>query len=465
MTWMWRSAELRLHCCHCGPCRRWGVVTPPRRGVDEHGGLRAPGSRLPPRGTRVAPQIFTEARYKGVGSDRRNVPWSPENILIDMVVRLQRELADIRAESRQLQTPGVSPFVPTPRQDTFTTTKVPRFAGMTSWEQYRQVFDAIVLSNGWDGAMAALQLLSHLEGDALNVAPSNIKNVKAFGDMGQTARLQLIRDRFIAGHSSCELRRYLDSVPPETPIREVVDRCRVWESHADPEIRRVSKPGPEPIYPAYLVGDSDKGVEEIRVTAVTKPKSTLDRVEAGAAAPAPVPAPFPEVLVVEKLLQRLVAESQIRQPAPVVTSEPAGVETLLRSLLSGHLAPVQQPRQGPFRCDWNAVVCFSCGKAGHSATRCPTLEDTGGLRHDFTLVGGGASSSGKRRLIWAGCSPPGSVVRFDPRTQGEVQHGSPLPGKQWIWRRGIHPCRPSWVLSGALTDFGGDGRGDRSSGG
>ena len=39
-----------------------GVVTPPRRGVDEHGGLRAPGSRLPPRGTRVAPQIFTEAR-------------------------------------------------------------------------------------------------------------------------------------------------------------------------------------------------------------------------------------------------------------------------------------------------------------------------------------------------------------------------------------------------------------------
>ena len=41
--------------------------------------------------------------------------------------------------------------------------------------------------------------------------------MKAFGDMGQTARLRLIRDRFIAGHSSCELRRYLDSVPPETP--------------------------------------------------------------------------------------------------------------------------------------------------------------------------------------------------------------------------------------------------------
>ena len=136
--------------------------------------------------------------------------------------------------------------------------------------------------------------------------------------MGQTARLRLIRDRIIAGHSSCELRRYLDSVPPETPIRDVVDRCRVWESHADPE---VSKPDPEPIYPAYMVGDSDKGVEDIQVAAVTKPKSTPDQVEdffrrllAGAAAPAPVN------------LQRLVAEMQIRQPPPVVASEPAGLE-------------------------------------------------------------------------------------------------------------------------------------------
>ena len=51
--------------------------------------------------------------------------------------------------------------------------------------------------------------------------------VKAFGDMGQTAQLRLVRDRFIAGHNSCELRRHLDSVPPETPLRDVVDRCRV----------------------------------------------------------------------------------------------------------------------------------------------------------------------------------------------------------------------------------------------
>ena len=168
--------------------------------------------------------------------------------------------------------------------------------------------------------------------------------VKALGIWVRRHDWRLIRDRFIAGQSSYELRRYLDSVPPETLIRDVVDRCRLRESHADPEVRRVSKPGPDPIYPAYVIGDSDKVVEEIQVAAVTKPKSTSDQMEellrrllAGVATPAPVPAPVPEVPVVEKLLQRLVAETQIRQPAPVVASEPAGLETLLRSLLSGQI--------------------------------------------------------------------------------------------------------------------------------
>ena len=155
----------------------------------------------------------------------------------------------------------------------FTSTKVPKVAGVISWEQYRQVFHAIVQSNGWDDATAVLQLLSHLEGDALNVAllvpesrrASRVGLVgaltvhygspgrwadylgqfermirtagevlsifataletlatKAFGDMGQTAQLRIIWDRFVAGHDSCELRRHLDSVPLETPIQDIV---------------------------------------------------------------------------------------------------------------------------------------------------------------------------------------------------------------------------------------------------
>ena len=42
----------------------------------------------------------------------------------------------------------------------------------------------------------------------------------------------MIRDRFVIGHRDCDLRQHLHSVPPETPIRDIVDICRVWESHA-----------------------------------------------------------------------------------------------------------------------------------------------------------------------------------------------------------------------------------------
>ena len=177
------------------------------------------------------------------------------------------------------------------------------------------MFDAIVLSNRWDYATAALQLLSHLEGGVLNVAllvpappqasrvglvdaltahygsPGRLADcrrqfekttrtagedpsiftialemlaIKVFGDMGQTARLRLIRDRFIGGHNSCELRRHLDSVPPETPIRDIVD----W-SHAVSDVRQVSKPGPNPVFPTYAVSGPNRGVDDLWVAAVT----------------------------------------------------------------------------------------------------------------------------------------------------------------------------------------------------
>ena len=115
------------------------------------------------------------------------------------------------------------------------------------------MFDAIVVSNGRDDATATLQLLSHLEGDALNVAllvPANRRAsqmglvdaltahyglpgwpadyrrqfervtraagtdpsifatkletlaMKAFEYMGHLARLRLVRDRFITGQDT-----------------------------------------------------------------------------------------------------------------------------------------------------------------------------------------------------------------------------------------------------------------------
>ena len=97
--------------------------------------------------------VYADAREKDSGPDRRDFPWSPDSVLLDTVARLQRDLDDMRSEARYLWTPGVRDSLRQPRQVIFTSTKVPKFAG-----------------DGWDDTTVAMQLLSHLEGDALNVA-------------------------------------------------------------------------------------------------------------------------------------------------------------------------------------------------------------------------------------------------------------------------------------------------------
>ena len=257
------------------------VQTPPRREPRRNEGHQPRGPRAMTDESVLGLGDLAGQRKDIAGRNRPNNEWSPVAALEDTVSRMQRDLEDLQTENRFLRTPRAPGPVLLVRQAALTMTKVPWFNGSTSWEQYQQVFDAKVLSNGWGDATAALQLLSHLQDDALSVAlllpmplqvskkeltdalsshygsrgrlancrrefdktvrkrgedPSSFAitletlAVKAFGNMSQTACLRLICDRFIAGHESCDLRRYLDCVPPDTPLRDIVDRCRVWES-------------------------------------------------------------------------------------------------------------------------------------------------------------------------------------------------------------------------------------------
>ena len=53
-----------------------------------------------------------------------------------------------------------------------------------------------------------------------------------------------MRNRFINGQENRALRRHLDSVGPDTPIAEIVDRCHFWESHAEINSGRVDNHEP-----------------------------------------------------------------------------------------------------------------------------------------------------------------------------------------------------------------------------
>ena len=160
------------------------------------------------------------------------------------------------------------------------------FSGAEGWYQHIHIVQAIVKSNGWPDETAVLQLFVHLKGEALDVflallltkeereswtglveglaayyqSPGRLAGlrrqfesafrqpgldpatfetdlgmlaIQGFGDMKEQAQDTMIRDKFIAGQGQCALRRQLDGFAQGTPIGEIVDSCRVWESHSD----------------------------------------------------------------------------------------------------------------------------------------------------------------------------------------------------------------------------------------
>ena len=160
----------------------------------------------------------------------------------------------------------------------FTNTAVPRFDGTGCWEQHLLVFQAIVKSNGWSSDTAALQLVAHLDGEALQVAllvlsrnkegwreiadelsayyntPGRLEifrrrfenahrrpgsdpatfatelgvlALRGFSHMTEKGRDLMVRDKFIASQRSSDLRRHLDGAAPGTSIRDIADSCRV----------------------------------------------------------------------------------------------------------------------------------------------------------------------------------------------------------------------------------------------
>ena len=77
--------------------------------------------------------------------------------------------------------------------------------------------------------------ISQRPGEDLSVFAVELETLamRAFGDLSSSVCLQLVHDRFIVGQMGCSIRRHLDGVEPDTPIRDIVDRCRMWESHAE----------------------------------------------------------------------------------------------------------------------------------------------------------------------------------------------------------------------------------------
>ena len=249
---------------------------------------------------------------------------------------------------------------------------MPRRASRKELTGYRREFDNTVRKPGEDPSNFGITL--------------EMLAVKAFGDMGQTAHLRLIRDRFIAGNESYELRRHLDCLPPDTPLRDIVDRCRVWKSHADPSVRRVSKPMPEPACPAYMIKKPEYEDEPVRTVTVNRPESSVDQSKEllkkllAILTPAvPAPARAPEPLSMDKLVQLLIGKFAKNTSVPPAPAEPTKLETMLRTYFGEKQSPSQQSRLRPVRRNWSDVKCFFVWKNG---SQCDPLPN---VRRDFPI--------------------------------------------------------------------------------
>ena len=140
---------------------------------------------------------------------------------------------------------------------------------------------------------------------------------------------------------------------------------------------------PEPVYPTNVVEQPDYETEPVCVVTMNKPNSPVDQSEELSkkllevlTPTAPPPARAPDVTPLEKLVQLLLSETAKREPAPPTPAEPTRLEALLQTYFTGQQSPRQGPRFRQVRRNWSDVKCFSCGKTGHSATRCPTLDVT-----------------------------------------------------------------------------------------
>ena len=149
--------------------------------------------------------------------------------------------------------------------------------------------------------------------------------IQGFEDMKKQARDTMIRDKFIAGQEQCALRWQLDGFGQDTPIGEIVDSCRVWESHSDSN--RVST----------VNWDSEVG---------SQPSDSQTRER-----------------------RKLVVDTEKQEPRIGNQEDGGGVDILLDRFYRSVQEEIRKrdwpPTGGP--------VCFSCGDDGHRANRCPQV--------------------------------------------------------------------------------------------
>ena len=180
-----------------------------------------------------------------------------------------------------------------------------------------------------------------------------------------------------------------------------MDRCRVWESHADTDDWRVVKPTLERVQPVYAVSEPMLGPTEQIVAAITGPSVGLADLETMLrrllpAILAQTPPPISASTHLETMLQHLLPVVPAQAPPP--RPEPTELDTMLKCLLPGTLTQALQARSATARRDWPRGKSMPNvgGKISLHVSRMVGGEERRSLRDDFTTPDLRTTPVGKR---------------------------------------------------------------------
>ena len=170
----------------------------------------------------------------------------------------------------------------------------------------------------------------------------------------------MVCDRFIDGQVECALRRHLDSLGPDTPMADIVDCCRVWESHRDVETEPSVSANRRPACAVCTA-------TEVEPTATVSPE--METAEDMIRMLLPTPAPTPLQAVPMRSDQDLHTQQLIKAICPPTQgAQERSPGSDLESLLSSWF-PVGTVREqecvSPEPSSDSVEGCFSCGGQTH----------------------------------------------------------------------------------------------------
>ena len=212
---------------------------------------------------------------------------------------------------------------------------------------------------------------------------------RAFIDIDISIQLQMVRDRFIDGQGECALCRHLDSLGPDTPMADIVNCCRVWESHRDVEMEPRMSADRRPVRAVCQVT-----VDEQIPTASPETETLEDIIRRLLPTPPQAdPIPADRDLIIQRLMGTICLPKAVAQERSAVTE----LETMLLNWLPVETV-TEENATSPNPSEDSSEGCFSYGGPVHPGTG-SSSEAPG-------------PADGKRRLIRG----EGLVMTTDPNS-------------------------------------------------